>query len=436
MTLFVCRRCWRDRDLVRVPPLERSLPCSAFMGRRSQGLLWSWALGPLSGRLCFEGKPCPCRCGFAHGVTSALSSLFAFCCGDSVQVHLKREWRLIAMGKVCLWVMERFLDWRKRRVTGGGGGRGLNDVSGWNGANKQAVQCFMNPQRGFTAKEIGKNLFSFQFRSTADMLGVLSREPWHFDKNTILLKELGGGEQPSRVTFTTAMFWVRIYDLSLSARSVKAITPLGNFIGELVELDLTSLEGVSHSVRLKTRVDFRKPLRKGTLLEVREAEKVWVEFKYERLPSFCYLCGLLGHMRRECDLAEGGEDLDAIPEEKLPFGEWMRASPMRKATVTTEEGKKPADNSLRRKLFDEFTQKMRSEKEKEGTGKPVRGGCELEETQEMKRVREHLASMKVQKNDKGRGEESKEYKMEESKFSPPPPKKRTIPNTQPPQTQS
>ncbi|KAL8473666.1 hypothetical protein ACS0TY_030493 [Phlomoides rotata] len=282
----------------------------------------------------------------------------------------------------------------------------------------ETMRKAMNPQRGFTAKEIGKNLFSFQFRSTADMLGVLSREPWHFDKNIILLKELGGG-----VTFTTATFWVRIYDLPLSARSVKAVTQLGNFIGELVELDLTSLEWVSHSVRLKTRVDFRKPLRKGTLLEVREAEKVWVEFKYEMLPSFCYLCGLLGHMRWECDLAEWGEDLDAIPEEKLPFGEWMRASPMRKATITTEEGKKPADNSLRRKLFDEFTQKMRSEKEKEGTGKPVRGGCELEETQEMKRVREHLASMKVQKNNKGGGEESKECKMEESKFSPPPPKK-------------
>ncbi|KAL8481638.1 hypothetical protein ACS0TY_027955 [Phlomoides rotata] len=34
----------------------------------------------------------------------------------------------------------------------------------------------MNPPNGFTVKEIGKNLFSFQFRSQTDMLGVLAIE--------------------------------------------------------------------------------------------------------------------------------------------------------------------------------------------------------------------------------------------------------------------
>ncbi|KAL8496991.1 hypothetical protein ACS0TY_020610 [Phlomoides rotata] len=88
----------------------------------------------------------------------------------------------------------------------------------------EAMRKAMNPSRGFTAKEIGKNLFSFQFWSRADLLGILNREPWLFDKHVILLKELGGGEQPSTVTFTTSTFWVRIYDLPMAARSVKSIT--------------------------------------------------------------------------------------------------------------------------------------------------------------------------------------------------------------------
>ncbi|KAL8525181.1 hypothetical protein ACS0TY_014707 [Phlomoides rotata] len=163
----------------------------------------------------------------------------------------------------------------------------------------------MNPSRGFTTKEIGKNLFSFQFRSGADMQGILTREPWHFDKNILLLKELGGGEQPSTATFTTATFWVRLYDLPLSARSLKPVTHIGNTIGEIVEVDLASLEGVTHSIRIKVRIDFRKPLRRGIHLELKGAKQIWVEFKYERLPSFFYLCGTLGHMCWECDLADG-----------------------------------------------------------------------------------------------------------------------------------
>lgn len=35
----------------------------------------------------------------------------------------------------------------------------------------------MNPSKGFTAKEIGRNLFSFQFWSRSDLEAALEREP-------------------------------------------------------------------------------------------------------------------------------------------------------------------------------------------------------------------------------------------------------------------
>ncbi|KAL8557011.1 hypothetical protein ACS0TY_004477 [Phlomoides rotata] len=62
---------------------------------------------------------------------------------------------------------------------------------------------------------------------------------------------------------------------------------------------------------------------------------VWVPFKYERLPSICFFCGMLGHMKRECDLVEEGENLLEVPDEKLSFGDWLRASPAKRPSVTT-----------------------------------------------------------------------------------------------------
>lgn len=53
----------------------------------------------------------------------------------------------------------------------------------------------------------------------------------------------------------------------------------------------------------------------------------WVEFKYERLPVFCYLCGRLDHDEKECLvwLRSAGP----ITAEDKQFGPWLRATPER-----------------------------------------------------------------------------------------------------------
>ncbi|KAL8554643.1 hypothetical protein ACS0TY_002727 [Phlomoides rotata] len=112
---------------------------------------------------------------------------------------------------------------------------------------------------------------------------------------------------------------------------------------------MASLDRVARNIRVKIKADFRKPLRRGIQLELKDGKKVWVEFKYKRLSSFCYFCGMLGHMRRECDLTEGVEVVEDLSGEKLSVGEWMRASPLKKASISVDENMKQTKNiSLRR----------------------------------------------------------------------------------------
>ncbi|KAL8515434.1 hypothetical protein ACS0TY_014215 [Phlomoides rotata] len=58
----------------------------------------------------------------------------------------------------------------------------------------ETMKKAMKPANGFIVKEVGQNLFSFQFRSETDLREVLAREPWHFDKHLLVLKELDMGE--------------------------------------------------------------------------------------------------------------------------------------------------------------------------------------------------------------------------------------------------
>ena len=51
-----------------------------------------------------------------------------------------------------------------------------------------------------------------------------------------------------------------------------------------------------------------------------EDERVWITFKYERLPTVCYVCGRMGHDNRHCMQATNGK------ETEYQYGEWLKAS--------------------------------------------------------------------------------------------------------------
>ncbi|KAL8552031.1 hypothetical protein ACS0TY_000913 [Phlomoides rotata] len=192
----------------------------------------------------------------------------------------------------------------------------------------------MRPLKGFTVSEVGQNLFSFHFCYVDDMTDVLNREPL-FDRNLVLLHELGVGKKPSDVSPYLATFWTRLYDLPTSARNQKNIRAIASPRGEVIEIDTASLNGINRSVKVKIRVDTGKPLKQEIKLAQKNDTYLWVPIKYERLPSFCFICGMLGHMRRECDLADDERDIQSLPDNILPFGDWMRASPYKKTSVST-----------------------------------------------------------------------------------------------------
>nr|GLL44934.1 uncharacterized protein LOC109166477 [Ipomoea trifida] len=101
-------------------------------------------------------------------------------------------------------------------------------------------------------------------------------------------------EEPETVMLDMAKFWIQVHGVPVGLRS-EAVLVRG-FIGDVTQLDDCNFDGAMRVFfRILVAVEVSKPLKKGMKLKNDNGEWVKVEFRYERLPTFCFICGLIGH---------------------------------------------------------------------------------------------------------------------------------------------
>ncbi|KAF4372226.1 hypothetical protein F8388_002232 [Cannabis sativa] len=76
---------------------------------------------------------------------------------------------------------------------------------------------------------------------------------------------------------------------------------VGNHIGKLAETDPKNFMGLWRDYRrVRVTMDLNKPLKHKMKFWKTKTEFIWITFKYENVPTFCFICGLLGHSDRFC----------------------------------------------------------------------------------------------------------------------------------------
>ncbi|XP_058774623.1 uncharacterized protein LOC131648907 [Vicia villosa] len=220
-------------------------------------------------------------------------------------------------------------------------------------------------------QELSKNLFLFHFSIKRDLESVMRNGPWIFDRNILVLARFSGEEQPLELNMHFGVFWVRVYELLLMLRSEVMAKKLGGILGKFEEMDMKEANKNERFLRLKVTMDLKMPLKHGTVVRFKD-KNLRVFFKYERIPTFCFVCGRLGHQLKDCDSTgdlseEGFEDIE---ENDLLYGQWLGASPIPR--VNGEVRKKESNSSLCSKsLFNHLSGQSKCEdkgKEKEGEG--------------------------------------------------------------------
>ncbi|GLT32987.1 hypothetical protein SLA2020_076140 [Shorea laevis] len=151
-------------------------------------------------------------------------------------------------------------------------------------------------------------------------------EPWHFANHVMVLQEMPAGEQVTRDELYEVPFWIQIHGLPPDHLTTETSKRIGDELGRCVDID----DGGSNSwrveyIRVRVFIDTRKPIRRGMKLMMK-TNLIWVDFRYECLQNFCYCCGMLDHVERDCEL---GLEMEAMGVRERPYGEKLWATPKR-----------------------------------------------------------------------------------------------------------
>ena len=115
-----------------------------------------------------------------------------------------------------------------------------------------------------------------------------------------------------------------MFNLSLACMSKEMGSRIGSTMGEVEEVEVDE-DGVGWREYLRVRIvlDLTKPLSRGRFLHIRE-KAIWNTFKYEKIPRFCFKCGIIRHGGRGCIAPEERKMIGNKGEAQ--FGPWLRVT--------------------------------------------------------------------------------------------------------------
>jgi hypothetical protein len=172
-----------------------------------------------------------------------------------------------------------------------------------------------NP-KGLIVRPMGPNLFMAEFSSEVDMDRVAKGGPWRLGKQAILLKRYDVRIKPEDVVFDELMIWARILNLGFELMNAERGTSLAACLGKVDRLDVDE-NGKAWGSYLRARVTINATepiMRCISVFSKKKNTMMHFDVMYERLPLYCFSCGLLGHSSIACP---NPADRDA--EGNLPY---------------------------------------------------------------------------------------------------------------------
>ncbi|KAJ4980585.1 hypothetical protein NE237_031422 [Protea cynaroides] len=124
--------------------------------------------------------------------------------------------------------------------------------------------------------------------------------PWTVSGNLIILEHWN--DQHSW-TFDKVEFWVHLHNIPSELFDENMAPKLISFLRNVIQL----IDGINQGqktqfIRARTYIDICNPLRTCFNVKRKNGMEHMIKLKYERLPLYCFFCGIIGHDHFKCNL--------------------------------------------------------------------------------------------------------------------------------------
>lgn len=157
------------------------------------------------------------------------------------------------------------------------------------------MKSIWKTRKKFEIQMAGQNLFQIVFDLKEDLDTVMERRPWLFRKNLILFDRLTKHIEMNQLRLNSSPFWIKIGSCLSKFDKKNLLHAIGVTFEEVIRSEI-----IGDSCRLRINLNVQQPLRRGIFVSIDNINKSWISFKYEKLPIFCFGCGIMRHDFKGC----------------------------------------------------------------------------------------------------------------------------------------
>lgn len=196
---------------------------------------------------------------------------------------------------------------------------------------ENALNVIWKPNVPAIISMVGEGVYIAAFENIGDCNKVVAKQPWQLNGSLLAFRKAQGDENIEELRINEVPFWIQIHGLQVQLRTRYVGELIGNRVGRVLEVDgpVNALTWC-RCLRVRVLINVNNRLMRGSKVKFGGVSQ-YVLFRYEKLGDFCFVCGKLDHVEKECPVVfatEGG-----MGSLKKLYGPWLRADGMKGATV-------------------------------------------------------------------------------------------------------
>lgn len=165
---------------------------------------------------------------------------------------------------------------------------------------EKGMRSFWEIKGAMETTRLGDNLFMFIFDDKQICNRIIEEPPWNFKGSLLMVEHVYGEECPVDFEPSLVPFWVQTHGLQIRAMNKDVGEMIEATIGQVLEVRCNQ-EGraFGRCIRMRILLDIHKPLARWTNANI-DGLLCRIFFKFEKLADFCFICGRLDHLDRDC----------------------------------------------------------------------------------------------------------------------------------------